>query len=225
MTSTADAMRELLKAIPQSQIHEIARDYYLCTQCRHETPIDQIMPFGSLKEMKKLYYDEELRQIYDYKNESEAIANPCIVGSSMFGSYFRFVPKEFITGEFPIYRKDSDNFQRYRSFVYDIDTMLTYIAKHQQSVPLAYYNAGNYYGYEQYGFVFHRSNTGFLKTVSLTLDSSLTDHEFVCRMPLPFTDEAGFIGKINTGTLTICNDYYDYGYYDYYDYGYYDSYE
>ena len=206
MTSTADSMHELLAAIPQ--IHEIARDYYLCTQCRNETPIDQIMPFGSLKEMKKLYSDKALQQIYDYKKKSEAIKDPIIVGSSMFGSFFRFVPKELITGRFPIYRKDSENFRQIRSFIYDIDTLLSYIAKHQQSVPLAHYSAGNYYGYERYGFVFHGSNYGFLQTVSLTLDSSLTDHEFVCRMPLPFIDEAGFIGKINTGTLYICNDYY-----------------
>ena len=77
-------------------------------------------------------------------------------------------------------------------------------------IPLAWYAPGNYYGYQQYSTALlkpHITNEKaieqFIREVNLNLHENIYNHEFVTRIPIPLTNEAGIIGRINFGILSL----------------------
>ena len=201
---------------------EIKDKYYLCTQSRYDKPIDNMLrPFGSLEEVSEIYsqYPEELEKIKQFKKESDEIKDVQIVGSSQFGLYFRFVEKELIDNIYTKYNKNSDNFSKIRSFIFDIEKLLKYINKNQKNIPLCWFAGFNAYGYQKYWntVLFNQTNmNSFLKLVGELLLEHIDDHEFVSRIPIPLSKESGFIGKINSSILYIYHDSDDYYSDDYY---------
>jgi hypothetical protein len=197
--------------------NDIINNFYLCTQTRHDKPIEILRPFGKLDEVLKIYgkdksgnpiadqenYSDALKEIVKYKEESDKITDVKILGTSQFGLYFRFVEKRLIDnfGESDNTNSIQDVKHPIRSFVFDIQKLLTYITQFQTSIPLCWYSPSNRYGYQTYGPVFKKNIENFIGFFGKFLRQNLNNHEFVCRMPIPLKKESGFIKKINRGIL------------------------
>jgi hypothetical protein len=185
---------------------EILSNYYLCTESRYDKPIlDQLLPFGSFKELDSEVGSEEDKQMI--KNLSKNIPNKKIVGSSQYGIYFRLVKKEFINSSL-INSTNNINFKKNRSFIFDVERFLEYIHSNTRSIPLFWYANGNLYGYRKTIFdtitlYRYTSIKDFLNNIGIFIEKNLYDHEFVCRIPIPLNEDSGYIGKINEGILTI----------------------
>ena len=185
---------------------EILSNYYLCTQSRYDKPIiDQLLPFGSFKELDSEYGKKS--DIEFIKNLSVNIPNKKVVGSSQYGIYFRLVKKEFINSSL-INSSNNINFKKNRSFIFDINRFLEYVYSYTRSIPLLWYANGNAYGYRKgsiktISLYRHKTIKDFLSNVGNDIEKNLYDHEFVCRIPIPLNEDSGFMGKINKDILSI----------------------
>lgn len=188
---------------------DIKNNYYLCTRSRYDKAIvDMLRPFGSLDEVSEIYSDkkEELEKIKAYKIESDKISDLKVdEKTSQFGLYFRFVEKKLIDEIYTNYQQNSDEFKKIRSFVFDIDKLLQYINIEQNTIPLCWFSVFNAFGYQnsRYTVLFNKDIDLFLNGVgNLLLENEYIDtHEFVCRIPIPLTEDSGFKGKINSNIL------------------------
>ena len=207
----------------QTPFDYMKNNYYLCTTSRYNKPItDFLRPFGNLDELESIISNliktHELLEYHAYsfldhiksiKTESDKIADVKIVGTSQFGLYFRFVKKSVINTK-KFYKSNSNQFKQTRTFVFDIEKLLNYVKKYAEynhlpqlyKLPLCWFANSNAYGYQQY------SNATFMYDI----DSFLTNvkhrmttitHEFVCRIPIPLNEEAGFLGKVYTSTISL----------------------
>ena len=187
--------------------HNVIDKYYLCTQCRHESGIDIILPFGSFIELDTIYreYNYDLSNI---KSQKIDISSARIVGTSQYGSYFRLIEKSQIDNIYIKHNDDNTNFETTRSFIFDFGIFLEYVFNLTNNIPLFFYSPGNNYGYQKYGSVLlskkYDTIINFLNNIENLIQTNF-EHELVCRIPIPLDSKTGFIGKINVGTLGMKN--------------------
>ena len=202
-----------------NSIQDFFDNYYLCHETRHRTSLNIIRPFGSLNEVKQLYTkrkNNNIIKLNKIRNNSYKQKNVRIVGPSQFGLYFRFVNKKDIDTQ-KLYKNNKTNIVPFRSYVFDIKKLLMYIMNEYKNysyfepiIPLAWYTPGNFYGYEQKSLSLlkpHLTNKKaieqFIRDIKLNIHENIYDHEFVTRIPIPLTNEAGIIGRINFGILSL----------------------
>ena len=160
---------------------------------------------GSFNEVEQIYgsNNEDLKKIKNLKRE---IKNAKIVGTSQYGLYFRLVKKNIIDNH-TFLEKNSNNFNKTRTFVFNFDTFLDYVLKSNKKskIPLFWYANFNAYGYTKYGAVMlNNSKQIFLDKIGEDLEDKLYEHELVCRIPIPINNSsAGFLGKINFEILGL----------------------
>ena len=148
-----------------------------------------------------------MNELKKFKKKSDQISNVKIVGTSQFGLYFRFVKKTDLPKDIEFYHSNDTKFEINRSFVFDIKSFLNYIQTQQKNIPLCFYSPGNYYGREYYDSILFKNDIEFfLNSVYVDLQKNLYIHEFVCRIPIPLVQLAGFIGKINFITLSLYDE-------------------
>jgi len=182
---------------------KILSNYYLCTESRYNKPIlDQLLPFGSFKQLDKENGSNEDKQMI--KNLSINIPNKQIVGSSQYGIYFRLVKKEFIDSSL-INSTNNTNFKKDRSFIFDFKKFLEYVLSQTRTIPLFWYSNDNLYGYRFNSITLLRNTSikDFLNNIGNFIEQNLYNHEFVCRIPIPLNEDSGYIGKINKSILVI----------------------
>lgn len=145
------------------------------------------------------------------------VPNPHIVGTSQYGLYLRFVKKKLLDELEISTREDEDNFTTKRSYIFNIQQLLTYLQKHALStydirnIPIFWYSNGNHYGYEDLTADVNKVNAStnlsdFSNSVhaDLEIDEHLYQHECVCRLSIPLTIDAGYIGRVPN--VNILND-------------------
>lgn len=205
-----------------NRLNEIKNNYYLCTTSRYKNPIhDFLRPFGNLDELisinEQLKTPESeffLNHITSIKKESDKIQDAHIIGSSQFGLYFRFVKKSVINTE-KFYERNSVEFQQNRTFVFDIEKLLNYIKQYgkinklSNNLPLCWFANRNVYGYQRYADCLFDGDITinyFLELVKKKMNTII--HEFVCRIPIPLNETAGFLGKVHTSTIYLNDNNY-----------------
>ena len=191
-------------------------DYYLATACRYSKPITTLLPFGNLEDCQRLYgvpFISEYNTLNQQKEANhEAVTDVNIIGSSEYGVYFRLVKKElFDNGCIQIAHEsvDKDEFMTKRSFLFEVEPLLTYLQNKAQelkihNIPVFWYSYGNHYGYEYLtgDWLKCRANTN-IETLckhmieNVQQDKRLYEHECVSRLQIPLSKEAGYVGKIS----------------------------
>ena len=187
------------------RLNEICDKYYLATQSRYDKSIDILRPFGSFKEMNKLYSETNTQELKRIKDMYLDVSDAKIVGTSQYGVYFRLLKKDDIK-RYEIYANDSIKFAKTRSFLFDFRQFLDYIISEYKGIPLFWYSNFNAYGYESYlGTQKLTNNIDYFVNNLCDLEQNLYEHEFVCRIPIELNSTTGFIGKINYGILVLHN--------------------
>ena len=202
---------------------DIKDKYYLCTQTRYDKPItDFLRPFGSFKDLEKLYSENEINWIKELYFDIKDVKG---IGTSQYGLYFRLVKKSLIDDIYTINKPDNESIKNNtRSFVFDIEQLLKYliqIGKEKtysvsSNIPLFFFSDCNAYGYQSYARALFDKNSDinrFLNEIGNYLYENLYDHELVSRLPIPLSDDSGFLGVITDGILGF--EYYDQDYINY----------